>query len=818
MNQKRHIGFTLCFIISTVMAYTQILVSGGKIAGFGSYGFYLDSVSCNAKGKIIFSPADTSIKDYLYTVVSIDTIRKINKTQISGFFDSIPKGYYNLFIKNIKSNAIDTVTSQHLGFLGFPYKTFTCNKPNEAIYLLHNKFALQPLKIFISESGHRKEVVSNIINDSISYFRFNDSAFQHIVIKDVCGDSVLFNTIPSLNVKGTFITQITCDSTILIKPQLQSVVNQSFDPLLIFPFFKYHWVTDTFQFRNQFSVNFKSAKKAIPVQLILEDSLCNQEINQTLEPIYPGIQIKLLPAYSCNPDSNYIHCMTSSNYATAYLWNTKDTTQHIQVVKSGNYSIIATNVKGCKDSASLEFIVSRIALTTVKQDNVCFGQANASIQLTPENGIVPYSFSWNDHVFTQNRTNLTNKKYEVTVTDSIGCKKDTAIEIKSPPALTLNISIHAASCIPAHDGSVSSKINGGKPPYDMTWSNGLKVNNVDTLGVGNYKITILDSNQCKSEFEFKIDDLSPYIGTRIDTICDGAVLTINNKKYTSTGRYVDTLKTPKGCDSILTIILNVNPAINYSLTKTDPTCFGISDASILISKIVGYPAFTYFIDGKAYSLPQLNNVSAGNHVFKLVDRFGCFKEQGIAIPNPEKFNFFIGNDTLINFGDTINLIPQILIDPTKIKSITWTTSPDLTTCNLCNSFKYIPLRDTKITATLESISGCKITDDLQVKVNFNFKAYAPNVFFPARSMDPSNQYFTILGSRQLKEIEYLRIYNRYGDLLFYQAHLTPNDFSSGWDGTYKGQPVGEGVYVYVAGVQYIDGKKEIVKGDLTLLR
>ena len=52
-----------------------------------------------------------------------------------------------------------------------------------------------------------------------------------------------------------------------------------------------------------------------------------------------------------------------------------------------------------------------------------FGQANVSIQLTPENGIVPYSFSWNDHVFTQNRTNLTNKNNEVTVTDSIGAKR-----------------------------------------------------------------------------------------------------------------------------------------------------------------------------------------------------------------------------------------------------------------------------------------------------------------------------------------------------------------------------------------------------------
>ena len=63
------------FIISTVMAYTQILVSGGKLPGSVAMDFILILFPAMQKENY-FSPADTSIKDYLYTVVSIDTHQK----------------------------------------------------------------------------------------------------------------------------------------------------------------------------------------------------------------------------------------------------------------------------------------------------------------------------------------------------------------------------------------------------------------------------------------------------------------------------------------------------------------------------------------------------------------------------------------------------------------------------------------------------------------------------------------------------------------------------------------------------------------------
>ena len=48
------------------------------------------------------------------------------------------------------------------------------------------------------------------------------------------------------------------------------------------------------------------------------------------------------------------------------------------------------------------------------------------------------------------------------------------------------------------------------------------------------------------------------------TICQGETYTWHNAAYTEAGQYIDTLQTLKGCDSICTLILTVNPTYAYA--------------------------------------------------------------------------------------------------------------------------------------------------------------------------------------------------------------------------------------------------------------
>lgn len=82
---------------------------------------------------------------------------------------------------------------------------------------------------------------------------------------------------------------------------------------------------------------------------------------------------------------------------------------------------------------------------------------------------------------------------------------------------------------------------------------------------------------------------------------------------------------------------------------------------------------------------------------------------------------------------------------------------------------------------------------------------------------PFNPAFTLFGNDQLVIINYLRVF-RWGEKVFELENLEPGDLSAGWDGTFRGQEVNPGVFVWVAEVVYEDGSSEVLKGDVTVIR
>jgi large repetitive protein len=57
-----------------------------------------------------------------------------------------------------------------------------------------------------------------------------------------------------------------------------------------------------------------------------------------------------------------------------------------------------------------------------------------------------------------------------------------------------------------------------------------------------------------------------------------------------------------------------------------------------------------------------------------------------------------------------------------------------------------------------------------------------------------------------------KVYNRWGELIFQSRDHT------GWDGTYRGQPVPDGVYMYTLSVLNLFGERQFFNGTVTLVR
>jgi gliding motility-associated-like protein len=93
---------------------------------------------------------------------------------------------------------------------------------------------------------------------------------------------------------------------------------------------------------------------------------------------------------------------------------------------------------------------------------------------------------------------------------------------------------------------------------------------------------------------------------------------------------------------------------------------------------------------------------------------------------------------------------------------------------------------------------------------------APNLYYPTAFVPGSalaeNRRFKVF-SQFTASFEF-KIFNRWGELMFYTTDLS----SDGWDGTYKGNPMPEGTYVFTAKITDFAGRTFDRAGTIVLLR
>ena len=76
----------------------------------------------------------------------------------------------------------------------------------------------------------------------------------------------------------------------------------------------------------------------------------------------------------------------------------------------------------------------------------------------------------------------------------------------------------------------------------------------------------------------------------------------------------------------------------------------------------------------------------------------------------------------------------------------------------------------------------------------------------------------IFGGEDVEEIKSFQVFDRWGALVHEFYNFQPNDISSAWDGTVRGDKATPAVFVYYAEILFKDGELIIYKGDVTLYR
>jgi gliding motility-associated-like protein len=316
------------------------------------------------------------------------------------------------------------------------------------------------------------------------------------------------------------------------------------------------------------------------------------------------------------------------------------------------------------------------------------------------------------------------------------------------------------ACPFAFDGSVTAVPGGGTGPFIFNWENDtVFTNQLTHLDVGVYYVTVTDQ---------------------------------------------------AGCVAVDSVVLGAAQRPSVDTEVTDASCFGVNDGTLTI--LADDPSLQFKVDASPVSGQAFyDQLFPGGYQFFVVDTFGCSWVQFYFIDAPDKIVLTLPNSIEAGMCDSVQLMASSTTSP-----LTWNWSPsDYLSCTDCPAPTASPFSTTTYHLVATDSNGCKAMDSIRVNVDYEGKAFMPNAFSP--NGDGLNDVFYVL-SKCLESVKLLRVYDRWGALVFEKQDFPPNDPAFGWNGKHKGKELASDVYVYHLTVELQDGTTQSYQGDLTLLR
>lgn len=226
----------------------------------------------------------------------------------------------------------------------------------------------------------------------------------------------------------------------------------------------------------------------------------------------------------------------------------------------------------------------------------------------------------------------------------------------------------------------------------------------------------------------------------------------------------------------------------------------------------------------SWSFPNGNTSTLQNPPAQTYNTAGPFTITAIAT-NSTGCKDTTSLNLLINPLPTVSMPGQMTVQngfPVMIpatyspNTVSWVWSPATgLSCADCPTPDAGPKVNTNYQVYFTDVNGCSNTGSIQVIVICkNANLFIPNTFSP--NGDGSNDVFYPRG-KGLERVKLLRIFNRWGEVVFERKDVPVNDPSAGWDGTYKGRKPMADVYIYQAEVFCENGEIIKLNGNISLI-
>ena len=506
-----------------------------------------------------------------------------------------------------------------------------------------------------------------------------------------------------------------------------------------------------------------------------------------------------------------------------YAWSNGETTEDITAIPAGLYNLVVTDSLGCSQNLSVTITQSpEIIINAITTPIVCYGDNNATIDVTISGGVAPYLYQWSNLATSLNLTNLAPDDYIITVTDGIGCIKVLSINIPSPPIFDVAPVVSNISCFGANDGSINLNFVGGIAPVNLVWSDGsTSGTSRNNLPPGIYSVVITDSKPCTISRTFTIVEPAAIVlsanvtnpldctngsSGAIDLIIAGGTLpysflwtngaTTEDVSGVTAGNYGVTLTDANGCSTSKTYTL-IRPApLEVAVTtQTDANCTTrIVNQSFVAQASGGVPPYQY--QWSSGNISGTNNEIMSTPLNGIVivtatDAIGCTTTFSVDVNNPvigtasfEPTSIGIINYGMFAIGDPIQFESTITGD---YISVLWDFGDGTFSTEVNPIHTYLNVKDSyTVTQTVTYPFGCVYTQQLEINVEKGYILVVPTAFTP--NGDTKNDTYKPV-TKALKNIQ-LDIYDTWGSLIYSEK----GEVLLGWDGKIKGVNAENGNY------------------------
>lgn len=297
-----------------------------------------------------------------------------------------------------------------------------------------------------------------------------------------------------------------------------------------------------------------------------------------------------------------------------YLWSNGSSSNSINDLCAGTYSVTITDANGCQAVESVTITApTQIVLTTTSSDATCSSGTNGSASVSVSGGTSPYTYDWSTGASTTSINNLVPGTYSVTVTDANGCQETATVEISRPVCCNVTaggtIGNPQSNCGPFDPTAITSvqPSTGGLGTLEYVWL--YSYTNIPNT-VGNpYWMPLANSNS--------------------ETFDPGVV---------SQTTYYMRCARRAGCSfwagesNVVEILVNPIPVVSV-ISTTNVSCFGLNDGAATVSGSQGTAPYSYSWSNGATTASN-GSLTVGTYSVTVTDANGCSAQAAVTITEP----------------------------------------------------------------------------------------------------------------------------------------------------------------------------------------